>query len=283
MGRLAVITGADGDMGTEITRAVARAGFDLVMLCQTKSKGERVRDSLVGDTGNRSIEVRQLDLASMAAVKEVADGLLADGRRVDLLMNNAGSMSRTGFESTVDGLERTVSINYVGHFLLTTKLLPLMGRGTRVVNMISLTYAIGRIGPSFFTRGCEGTFLRIPVYSNTKLALWLFTRSLALRVRDRGITVNASDPGIVSTRFIHLDLWFDPLTDIFFRPCIHKPAKGAATAISLLLDGKWEGVTGCMFVSGRQRKLGAKYLDHPQAGKLWDDTVALLRGLDLGG
>ncbi len=281
MGRLAIITGANGGMGKEITRAVAKAGYDILMLCHTLQQGEECRDSIVEETGNAAIEVRELDCASLRSVNAVANSILSDGRHIDLLMNNAGTMSRVGFVATEDGLERTVSVNYMAPFLLTTKLLPLMGAGTRIVNMISLTYAIGKLTPSFFTKGKEGSFMRIPVYSNTKLALWLFTRRLAKYVEERGITVNASDPGIVDTKFIHLDLWFDPLTDIFFRPLINTPAKGAATAISLLLDEKWEGVSGGMFVSQKQRKLSDKYLSHPQMDSLWADTIAFLRNCNL--
>ncbi len=281
MGKLAIITGADGGMGTEITRAVALAGYDVLMLCYTLFKGEERKNQLILETGNPSIEMRQVDLSSMASVNNVANSLLGRGKHIDLLMNNAGTMSTTGFVQTEDGLERTVAVNYMAPFLLTTKLLPLMGKGTRIVNMISCTYAIGKITPSFFTRGSEGTFWRIPVYSNTKLALWLFTRQLAERLQADGITVNAADPGIVSTNIIRMDMWFDFLTDLFFRPCIRKPAQGAATAVSLLLDTRWEGVSGRMFASGKPRKLKEKYLHHPQAETLWNDTKHFLCTLKL--
>ena len=142
--------------------------------------------------------------------------------------------------------------------------------------MVSCTYAIGKIGPDFFTKGREGGFFRIPIYSNTKLALWLFTRELAERIKDRGITVNAADPGIVSTNIIRMDMWFDPLTDVLFRPCIRTPRKGAETAIHLLLDEKYEGVTGGMFASCKQRKLKDKYLNHPQMKELWEQTAKKL-------
>ena len=70
---------------------------------------------------------------------------------------------------TEDGLERTVSVNYVAPYLLTRKLLPLMGEGSRIVNMVSCTYAIGKLNfPDFFLRGKKGAFWRIPIYSNTK-------------------------------------------------------------------------------------------------------------------
>lgn len=270
--KLAVITGADGGMGTEITRAVARAGYRVVMACYNPAKAEVRRRMLVEETGNAGIEVRGIDLASLESVAAFANRLLEQGERISLLMNNAGTME-TGLHITNDGLERTVSVNYVGPYLLTRKLLPLMGEGSRVVNMVSCTYAIGKLDfPDFFLRGKKGAFWRIPIYSNTKLALTLFTIDLARRVKERGIVVNAADPGIVSTDIITMHMWFDPLTDILFRPFIRTPRKGAATAISLLLDEEAGQRTGTLNVSCRPKHLSDKYLHHWQMGELWNRT-----------
>lgn len=270
--KLAVITGADGGMGTEITRAVARAGYRVVMACYNPAKAEVRRRMLVEETGNAGIEVRGIDLASLESVAAFANRLLEQGERISLLMNNAGTME-TGLHITNDGLERTVSVNYVGPYLLTRKLLPLMGEGSRVVNMVSCTYAIGKLDfPDFFLRGKKGAFWRIPIYSNTKLALTLFTIDLARRVKERGIVVNAADPGIVSTDIITMHMWFDPLTDILFRPFIRTPRKGAATAISLLLDKEAGQRTGTLNVSCRPKHLSDKYLHHWQMGELWNRT-----------
>ena len=150
-------------------------------------------------------------------------------------MNNAGILT-TPVRKTEDGLETIVSVNYVAPYMLTRQLLPLMQPGCRIVNTVSCTYAIGRIEPGFFEKGRNGRFFRIPVYSNTKLALLLFTQEFAERLQDKDITINASDPGIVSTNMITMQAWFDPLTDILFRPFIKTPAQGAATAIHLALS-----------------------------------------------
>lgn len=220
----AIITGADGGMGTEITRAVAKAGYQVIMACYNPQKAETVRACLIEETGNPNLEVMALDLASMQSVASFADRILERNLPVSLLMNNAGTME-TGLHITVDGFERTVSVNYVGPYLLTRKLIPAMVRGARIVNMVSCTYAIGRIElPDFFHRGKVGEFWRIPVYSNTKLALLLFTIELSKLLRDKGITVNAADPGIVSTNIITMHKWFDPLTDIFF-PAFYSQAR----------------------------------------------------------
>ena len=186
----AVITGADGGMGFEITKAVALAGYEVVMLCLDAAAGEKRKEQAVRETGCTEISVREVDLSRMKSVEAVAASLLQENVPIALLMNNAGTMC-THFEQTEDGLERTVAVNYVAPYLLTRRLLPLMGKGSRVVCMVSCTYAIGRITPEFFTRGRRGSFWRIPIYSHTKLALWLFVRELASRVRERGILVNA--------------------------------------------------------------------------------------------
>ncbi len=88
MSKLAIITGADGGMGTEITRAVAQAGYHVIMLCYTLFKGEERKNQLILETGNKEIEVRQVDLSSMASVTNIAEDLLGRGKHIDLLMNN---------------------------------------------------------------------------------------------------------------------------------------------------------------------------------------------------
>ena len=274
--KLAVITGADGGMGTEITRAVAQAGYRVIMASCRKQKAEAVRRTLMHGHQDLQIEVRKLDLASLASVAEFANVLLEESYPITLLMNCAGTME-TGLHITEDGLERTVSINYVGPYLLTRKLLPLMHAGSRVVNMVSCTYAIGHLDfPDFFTRGRRGGFWRIPIYSNTKLALTLFTIDLAERVRDRGIVVNAADPGIVSTDIITMHMWFDPLTDLLFRPFIRTPRQGADTAIRLLLDEDAGQRTGTFNVSGHAKPLSEKYIHHVQMQELWQRTEKIV-------
>lgn len=276
----AIITGADGGMGQEITLALAKSGFRIIMACKEPKEALPVCERIKKDSGNEDIEVRKIDFTSLASVRAFAQEILSEGRSIHRLMNNAGLLT-TRIRPTEDALEPIVSVNYVGPYLLTRLLLPLMHEGTRIVNTVSCTYAIGKIESEFFTKGRNGFFNRILVYANTKLALLLFTRELAARVREKGITVNASDPGVVSTNIIRMDAWFDPLTDIFFRPFIRTPLQGAATAIHLALSDKVEGESGQCYASCKLRKLSERIANHPMQGKLWDDTEALLhsRGL----
>ena len=270
--KLAVITGADGGMGMEITRAVATAGYKVIMACRDPEIAEEKRQLIMRETGNIALEIVPVNLASLSSTASFANELLQRGEVITLLMNNAGTME-TRRCITEDGLERTVSVNYVAPYLLTRKLLPLMGEGSRIVNMVSCTYAIGKLDfPDFFLRGKKGAFWRIPIYSNTKLALTLFTIALSKKVKEKGIIVNAADPGIVSTKIMTMHMWFDPLTDLFFRPFIRTPRQGAATAISLLLDEDAGKRTGTLNVSCHPKQLSEKFFHHVQMKELWDKT-----------
>ena len=266
MKKTAIITGADGGMGTEITRAVAMAGYHVIMLCYTAFRGEERRSQLILDTKNEDIEVMQVDLSTdirQGNQRRPADEqcryhahpLQPDRRRIRIYRSGElpGSFPADPPPASAHARRHTDCQHGIVHLCHRRK-----------------------IGPHFFTHGKEGSFWRIPIYSNTKLALWLFTRKLAEMLKDKGITVNAADPGIVSTNIISMDMWFDPLTDILFRPFIRTPRQGADTAIRLLLAPELEGVTGQMFASGKQRKLKEKYLNHPQAESLWADTEKLL-------
>lgn len=274
--KLAVITGADGGMGMEITRAVAIAGYKVIMACRDPEIAEEKRQLIMRETGNIALEIVPVNLASLSSTASFANELLQRGEVITLLMNNAGTME-TRRCITEDGLERTVSVNYVAPYLLTRKLLPLMGEGSRIVNMVSCTYAIGKLDfPDFFLRGKKGAFWRIPIYSNTKLALTLFTIALSKKVKEKGIIVNAADPGIVSTKIITMHMWFDPLTDLFFRPFIRTPRQGAATAISLLLDEDAGKRTGTLNVSCHPKQLSEKFFHHVQMKELWDKTEEIV-------
>ncbi len=273
---LAIITGADGGMGQEITIALAKAGYSIIMACKDPEKAISAHERVCRESGNNQVEIREINLASMASVRVFAEQLLAEGRPISRLMNNAGLLT-TKVRQTVDGIEPILSVNYMGPYLLTRMLLPLIQPGSRIVNTVSCTYAIGVIDSEFIPKGRKGFFNRFLVYSNTKLALLLFGRELAEQVRGKGITVNCSDPGIVSTNMIRLDSFVDPITDLIYRPLIKTPLQGASTAIHLALSDEAKDKTGCCYAECKEIKLPKRILQHPKQKQLWDETEAFLK------
>lgn len=295
---LAIVTGAGSGMGVEITKSLLKEGYKVIMACYDVAAGEHIRESLLEQVQGSEIEVKALDLTDLRNVAAFARDMLSRGERIDRLMNNAGCLLPVR-DITVDGIEHNVSVNYVGPFLLTRMLLPLMGQGTRIVNMASLVYKFGALSlPEFFTGGCRGSYNRFVVYSNTKLAITLFTLRLAAELEGTGITVCASDPWIVSTPIIRMSNGVvDFLCDKLFRPIIYTPLQGAGAAIKLLLDPSVEGQTGrfykvCdLFIDPRawnprtrvaEVHLGRSYRQHHLMQQLWDDTEAVIASVFKG-
>ena len=277
---VAVITGADGGMGRIITLALAREGYQVIMACKDPDGAGPLCEQIKKESGNEHVEIRRIDLSSLSSVYTFSKKLVEEGRSISRLMNNAGVLTSQK-RKTEDNLETIVSVNYVGAYLLTRQLLPLMHPGSRIVNTVSCTYAIGKIEPEFFSKGKSGHFARIPVYANTKLALLLFTQELADQLKEKGITVNAADPGIVSTKMITMNAWFDPLTDLLFRPFIKTAEQGAATAIYLAVSPEVTDKSGSCFANCKEKSLPHRILHHPMQRKLWDDTETLLLARNL--
>jgi len=140
-GKLAVVTGANSGTGKEATRRLAAAGARVVMAVRTIAKGEQARAEILAQHPDAQLQVRRVDLADLASVRQLADDLLTDGTPLDLLINNAGVMAPPTRMTTTDGFELQLGSNFLGPFALTVRLLPLVlsAASPRVVTMSSGT------------------------------------------------------------------------------------------------------------------------------------------------
>lgn len=263
MKKVAIITGADGGMGQVHTQTTALAGYEVVMACRNLEKAQKVRDRIAEETGSQDIQLIHLDLASFASILEFAEEIKKRYTHIDLLLNNAGTLCHHA-EQTQDGVETSVGVNYLGHYFLTHQLVDLMPAGSRIVNMVSLTFKYGKIVDNIFEPVDQKHFNRFVVYSNSKLALLYFTLDAAEKWAERGITINCADPGIVSTNIIRQgNVVIDKLCDIFYRPVIRKPAKGAETMLYLALDPQVTTSGGC-YKDKKQLKLKPELVNNPR-------------------
>lgn len=222
-----LITGASGSMGSAAVEGLAAEGWSVIMACRNLEKGGQVRDAVLARHPDAQLELMRLDLASLASVREFAAAL--EGRRIDVLFNNAGTISRS-YALTEDGYERTFQVNCVGPALLTSLLAPYLGK---VVSMVSLTCSLVRIGPEY--RGdSEREFSQLGSYARAKLGMLLYTLEFGRRT---GIPVSVADPGIVNSNMISMGRWFDPLADVLFRPLCASPRKGVGPALRAIRAG----------------------------------------------
>jgi NAD(P)-dependent dehydrogenase (short-subunit alcohol dehydrogenase family) len=202
-GRLAVVTGASAGIGVETARALAAAGAEVVMAVRDLPKGEKAAAQIRESLPQARLEVRELDLASLASVRAFGKSFRADHDTLDLLLNNAGVMACPQGQ-TADGFDMQLGTNHLGHFALTAELLPALrkaaegGSDVRIVNLTSRGHMRGGMNfddPHFRTRPYD----KFEAYGQSKSANILFTVELEKRLASAGIHSFAVHPGVIAT------------------------------------------------------------------------------------
>jgi NAD(P)-dependent dehydrogenase (short-subunit alcohol dehydrogenase family) len=188
-GRSVIVTGANSGIGAAAARALASAGARVVLAVRSLDKGRAAAATMPGET-----EVRELDLANLASVREFAAAW--DGE-IDLLINNAGVMAPP-LTRTADGFELQFGTNHLGHFALTNLLLEHVTG--RVVTVSSTAHRFGRI--DFEDLNWERKpYNAWRAYGQSKLANLLFTAELQRRLTAAGsdVLATAAHPGYAAT------------------------------------------------------------------------------------
>lgn len=271
--KTAIVTGANSGMGMATVRALSDMGAKVIMLCRSEKRGIEALEKLSSEK-KRDLELILCDLGNYASIRAFANLVRKGHDHIDILVNNAGFISLYRQE-TEEGLERQFGINHVGHFLLTMSLLDLMGEGGRIVNVASGAHKTGKI--HFDDINLTKGFNVITAYSQSKLANVLFTRELARRVKDKGITVNCCHPGAVATNIgIDRDTGFGKTVTKLLKPFFQTPEQGARTAIFLASDDSVSDITGEYFYKCKIAKSSKRSKDMELAKKLFEFSEELV-------
>ena len=199
--RIALVTGANSGLGYETSLALAQKGATVVMACRNMDKGEDAKNSVLEHAPDAKVDLRKLDLSSLASVREFATGFKNDYDRLDMLINNAGLMALPRRE-TEDGFEMQFGVNHLGHFALTGLLLDrlLATENSRVVNVSSGAH---KMHPqiNFADVMGEKEYKRWDAYGQSKFANILFTHELQRRFAAISVTsmAVAAHPGLSTT------------------------------------------------------------------------------------
>ena len=203
-GKTAVITGATGGLGYETALALAGAGATVVLTGRNDAKGRGALERIRIQVPNARISYEELDLAKLASVADFAARFGAAHTSLDLLVNNAGVMALPKRQETADGFEMQLGTNYLGHYALTARLLPLLRRGSqpRVVNLSSLAHRSGAI--NFDDLQSRRSYSPWKAYCQSKLAMLIFAFELQRRsdAAGWGLMSNAAHPGYARTDLI---------------------------------------------------------------------------------
>ncbi len=232
-GRTAVITGANTGLGFETAKALAAAGAHVVIAVRDTAKGKQAAAQLPG-----TVTVQELDLTSLASVREAAEALKGGHAKIDLLINNAGVMT-TPKGTTKDGFELQFGTNHLGHFALTGLLLDaiLDVEGARIVTVSSNGHKMGG-AIHFDDLQWERSYSRMGAYTQSKLANLLFTYELQRRLAPRGKTIAlAAHPGTSNTELArNLPSALQPAVTAVTGLIAQSPAGGALPSLRAATD-----------------------------------------------
>lgn len=186
VGRLAVVTGATRGLGYETALALAQAGADVIITGRNQSNGHEVVGRIRPQAPAALVRFERLDLASLASVADFAGRLVDAGRPVDMLINNASVRTLPRRQVTVDGFEMQIGTNYLGHYALTARLLPLLRKGhrPRVVQISSAAHRHGTIHLDDLQ--LERGYTPWQAHCQSKLAMLMFALELQRQSDARG-------------------------------------------------------------------------------------------------
>ena len=202
-GRLAIVTGATGGLGLQTALVLAGKGAEVVLAARNPDKGTEAERLIRSRHPKAAVRFDLLDLASLASVRAFAEGHLAAGRPIDILIDNAGVMALPTRQTTVDGFEMQFGTNYLSHFALVGRLLPLLiAAKARVIQLSSVAHRSGHI--RLDDLNYQTHYSPWPVYQQSKLAMLMFAVELQRRsdTHGWGLTSVAAHPGFARTDLI---------------------------------------------------------------------------------
>jgi NAD(P)-dependent dehydrogenase (short-subunit alcohol dehydrogenase family) len=288
-GRLAIVTGSTGGLGLETALVLAAKGAEVVLAARNPTKGAEAEALIRGRYPAAKVRFDQVDLADLSSVAGFAERRLAEGRPIDMLINNAGVMALAKRQTTADGFEMQFGTNYLSHFALTGRLLPLLTAtgsrraGARVVQLSSVAHRGGRIrlGDLNYTKG----YRPWPVYQQSKLAMLMFGIELQRRsaANGWGLTSVAAHPGVSRT-----DLMANgpeqghgggSFSGFLVRRLAQSAARGAlptlmAATMPTMAPGGYYGPQGLGEMRGRPgvARIDPAAMDAEVAGRLWAES-----------
>ena len=203
-GKLAIVTGANSGIGYHTALELARAGAHVILACRNPLKAEGARAKIAAAVPQAAVEVAQVDMANLDSIRAFAESFVATGRKLDLLINNAGVMGFPQRTPTAQGFEGQFGTNHLGHFALTGELMPALLKTphSRVVTVASIAHKGGRM--RFEDPNWEKAYDPRKAYQQSKLANLMFGLELDRRLKRANADVASiiAHPGVAVTSIV---------------------------------------------------------------------------------
>lgn len=196
-----VITGGNSGLGYETARMLVKKDAHVVIASRDLKKSEEAIKTMLKEYPKGNIKAYTLDLGDRASIEAFSKELVKEVPVIDILINNSGVMY-TPYQKTKDGFEFQNGINFLGHYVLTKRLLPLLKKSNapRIVNVSSIAHKYGKINFKNFLFEKKNSYSKYDSYHQSKLANLMF--SIGLSTRLKGISVHAAHPGVAITNLM---------------------------------------------------------------------------------
>jgi NAD(P)-dependent dehydrogenase (short-subunit alcohol dehydrogenase family) len=297
-GKRAIVTGGSSGIGVETARALASAHAQVTLAVRSVEAGQRKAEDIMESTGNKQVQVVQLDLADQASIARFVAGWAGP---LDLLINNAGMMGLPYLQLTREGWEMQFATNHLGHFALALGLRDALavGRDARIVSLSSVGHRRSLVifdDVNFTSRPYDLGL----AYGQSKTANVLFAVEATRLWTSDGITANAVHPGTIAVTNLSRHLASDisaalaasaPYAKIFDESQVRFKTmeQGAATSVCVATAPQLDGIGGRYFEDCNEAAVldpnapnttisgVADYaLDPANAKRLWELSIALL-------
>lgn len=263
--KIVLITGATSGIGKETAIGLAKLGATIVFTTRDNERGQETKSEIIKKTNNKNIDVFHCNLSSFESIRNFVTEFKTKYDQLNILINNAGTWDFKKRESK-DKIENIFATNYLAPFLLTNLLLDLLQKSkpARIINVVS---GLHRGTMNFDDIEFKHKFSGMKAYSQSKLALILFTRLLAKKLKGKEVTVNCVNPGMTKT---NLGRDAGAFSKFGFKLLGKNPEKGAETSIYLASSEEVENITGEYFENKKIKRSSEESYDMALQEKLWE-------------
>ena len=278
-GKNYVVTGANSGIGFFSARRFAELGANVALVCRNERKGREAVAEIIATTGNENISLYLADFSSLGSVSKMADKLLRNISKIDVLCNNAGGAngSRT---MSCEGFETTFVSNHLSGFLLTKKLLPaVLSAASDDLARIVFTSSYGHFNSAldFDDLGLTLGYSTLKAYGRSKLMNLLTARELQRRLTGKNVVASSFHPGAVRTPIWNKSGALPRLLGLAFYPFMKTIGQGSDTFVWLASSEEQASreADGHYFYEGKRAET-AKFATDEDANRLWEISEELI-------
>nr|KYP59789.1 WW domain-containing oxidoreductase [Cajanus cajan] len=299
-GLTAIVTGASSGIGAETARVLSLRGVHVIMGVIDMIGAKNVKEAILKENPTAKVDIIELDLSSMASIRNFASKFNSSGLSLNILINNAG-VCATPFTLSKDNIELQFAINYIGHFLLTNMLLDNMKKTTqeskkqgRIVNVSSAGHHFTYHGGIRFDKiNDQSSYHCWRAYGQSKLANILHANELARRLKTNfcffyyNITMSNHYYLIDFSEILatYLCMTYAGIVNILGPFIIGKlegfmvknVQQGAATTCYVALHPQVSEISGKYFEDNNFAEAHSRGKDMDLAKKLWDFSTNLIK------